>query len=86
MNLFKELGVYHSVLADKDENNDVHKIINQFVEEQKNEFTKSIDFFDKDIETFLGINAPPNNRTDKKPLNIMWHYKNKKIDEGKLMN
>ena len=84
MNLFKELGIYHSILADKDENNKVHEFINQFIEEQKNRFTKSVDFFDKDIETFLGINAPPSTRRDKKPLNMMWHYSKGKISINKI--
>lgn len=84
MNLFKELGIYHSILADKDENNNVHEFINQFIEEQKNEFTKSVDFFNKDIETFLGINAPPSTRRDKKPLNMMWHYSKGKISINKI--
>lgn len=84
MNLFKELGIYHSVLADKDENNNVHKFINQFVENQKNEFTKSIDFFEKDMESFLGINTPPTNRRDKRPLNVMWHYSKGKISGDKI--
>lgn len=84
MNLFKELGIYHSILADKDENNNVHEYINQFIEDQKNGFTKSIDFFDKDIETFLGINAPPSTRRDKKPLNVMWHYYKDKISRDKI--
>ena len=84
MNLFKELGIYHSILADKDENNNVHEFINQFIEEQKNGFTKSVDFFDKDIETFLGINAPPITRRDKRPLNMMWHYSKGKISINKI--
>jgi len=84
MNLFKELGIYHSVLADKDENNDVHQVINEFVESRKNEFTKSIDFFDKDIETFLEINAPPSTRRDKRPLNVMWHYSKGKISQDRI--
>lgn len=84
MNLFKELGIYHSILADKDENNNVHEFINLFVEEQKNEFTKSIDFFDKDIESFLDINAPPSNRRDKRPLNVMWHYSKGEISRDKV--
>lgn len=84
MNLFKELGIYHSVLADKDESTTVHEFINKFVEGQKNGFTKSIDFFDRDIETFLGINAPPSNRKDKRPLNVMWHYFKGKISRDKI--
>jgi hypothetical protein len=84
MNLFKELGIYHSVLADKDENNGVHAIINDFMTTTKNNFTRKIDFFDKDIETFLGITPVSGGRKDKKPLNIMWHYFNNKIDNKKL--
>jgi len=84
MNLFKELGIYHSVLADKDENRDIQEFINQFIEDQKNEFTGSIGFFDKDIETFLDINSPPNTRKDKKPLNLMWHYFKEKISADKI--
>ncbi len=84
MNLFKELGIYHSVLADRDEDRNVHEYINQFIEVQGNDYTRSIDFFDKDIETFLGINSPPSNRRDKKPLNVMWHYFKDKISEDKI--
>jgi len=84
MNLFKELGIYHSVLADRDEDENVHEYINQFIEDQKNDYTRSIDFFDKDIESFLGIGSPPSNRRDKKPLNVMWHYFKGKIGEDKI--
>ena len=31
MNLFKELGILHSIIADKDKNDEVHKIINKFI-------------------------------------------------------
>jgi len=86
MNLFRELGIRHSVLADKDENKDVHEFINQFIKDKKNEYTIGIDFFEKDIETFLGINTPPRNRKDKRPLNVMWHYLNNKISKDKVDN
>jgi len=84
MNLFKELGIYHSILADEDENNHVHEIINQFIKNNKNNYTKGIYFFHRDIEDFLGISHPPPNRRDKRPLNVMWHYKNGKITKDKL--
>jgi len=84
MSLFEKLGIYHSVLADRDENNSVHEIINQFIERRKNPFTKRIYFFEKDIEEFLGIPSPPDNRKDKKPLNVMWHYKNGEISQNKI--
>ena len=84
MNLFKSLGIYHSVLADRDENNNVHEIINQFIESNQNEYTKKIYFFNKNIEDFLGIPIPPPDRRDKRPLNVMWHYKNNKIEKTKI--
>ena len=48
------------------------------------EFTKSVDFFNKDIETFLGIGKPPKGRGDKKPLNVMWHYHKAKIHKDRI--
>jgi len=84
MNLFKALGIRHSVLVDRDENSNVHEIINQFIEENKNEYTIGIYFFNKNIEDFLGIPTPPPSRKDKKPLNVMWHYKNGKIEKTKI--
>ena len=84
MNLFKELGIYHSVLADKDENKNVHEILNQFIKDNENDYTRGIYFFDNKIEDFLGIPTPPANRRDKKPLNVMWHYKNGRISESKI--
>ncbi|MGB9842218.1 MAG: TOPRIM nucleotidyl transferase/hydrolase domain-containing protein [Candidatus Bathyarchaeales archaeon] len=84
MNLFKELGIYHSILLDKDNDAEIQNLINQFIENQKNDFTKKIYFFEKNIETFLGISEPPRKRRDKKPLNVMWHYLKGKITQEKL--
>jgi len=84
MNLFKELGISHSVLLDRDENEHVHQLINQFVESKKNEYTQHIYFFEKDIEAFVGITPPPKNRRDKKPLNLLWHYFQGKIEENRI--
>ena len=84
MNLFNELGVKHSVLADKDEDANIHAYVNAFIEGQRNSFTKQIDFFDSNIEGFLGIPNTPKNRLDKKPLNVMWHYSKNMIPEIKI--
>lgn len=86
MNLFKELGIHHSILADKDKNNGVHEIINEFIMQNKNKYTKNIHFFEEDIEEFLGIQRLSSRRKDKKPLNVMWHYKNDKIQPDKINN
>ena len=84
MNLFAELGIYHSVIFDKDKNASVHGLINQFIETNKNIYTKEIYSFDTDIEDYLSIIKPLGNRNDLKPLNIMWNYNNKKIASNKI--
>jgi len=83
MNLFGELGIYHSVLYDSDSNADIHSLINSFISLKKNKYTKGIYSFASDIEDFLSIQKP-SNRNDLKPLNIMWNYKNNKIDTQKI--
>lgn len=82
MNLFGMLGIEHSVLMDKDNDQDIHKEINDFIESKKNEYTKSIECFDKDIETFLGIEAAT--RRDQKPLNVIYKYNQSEIKQEKL--
>jgi len=82
MNLFNKLGLSHSVLMDADEDRGVHGIINEFINNNKNIFTKEIYAFDKDIEDFLDIPVAP--RPDLKPLNIMYCYNNCIFDSVKL--
>ena len=85
MNLFKELGISHSVLMDTDEIGTAEYILNEFIESKRNGFTKKIAYLlDKDVETFSGINTPQKNSTDKKPLNVMWHYTKGKIAADKI--
>lgn len=82
MNLFNELGIQHSILIDADNNEGVQLLINKFLENQKNPYTKKIDYFNKDVEKFLGIKTP--SRRDKKPLNVLWHCKKNKIPDYKI--
>jgi hypothetical protein len=81
MNLFKYLGINHSVLMDNDDN-DIQEIVNVFIESNKNEFTSKIELFDKDLEAFLGIDTP--RRKDLKPLNIMYQYNEENIPIEKI--
>ena len=88
MNFFKYLGINHSVLYDRDTSdaNDTargHKYINEFIVDSKNEFTKRIGYFDKDIESFLEVNMD-NVRSYNKPLNLMWNYKKGNIAQEKI--
>jgi len=85
MNLFKELGIRHSIIFDGDENKknkDYHIKLKEFLEKNKNDFTVKIDNFQDDLEKFLNI--PEESDNYKKPLSVMWHYQNKKIDDDKV--
>jgi putative ATP-dependent endonuclease of OLD family len=83
MNLFGELGIYHSVIFDKDQNQGIHDLINSFIESKKNSFTKGVYGFEKDIEEFVRITKARSPHL--KPLNIMWNYKNNKINDSKII-
>ena len=88
MNLFKELGIKHSIIFDGDESKrnkkDYHEKIKEHLMKNKNNFTIKIDCFPDNLEKFLDI--PEENDNYKKPLSVMWHYQNKKIDVGKVKN
>jgi predicted ATP-dependent endonuclease of OLD family len=84
MNLFKDLGIAHSILLDKDRDAQVQAFINDFIEAQKNQYTKKIYSFERNIEDFLGIRPPPEDRRDKKPLNVLWHYSKGKIEQRRI--
>jgi predicted ATP-dependent endonuclease of OLD family len=82
MNLFGKLGIKHSVLYDGDNNKGKHKRINNFIQENKNGFTLGLHCFEGEFEDFLEIKKEADRY--KKPLNVMWHYKNNKIKQQKI--
>lgn len=84
MNLFKELGIRHSVLFDEDSNGSIFRLLNDFIRQQKNEYTIKIDSFKDDIESFFGVEPLPRNKKYKKPLYLLWKYRNNEIYEGKI--
>jgi len=84
MNLFGSLGISHSVLYDADSNQDIQALVNEFLESQKNDYTKVIDSFEKDLEDFLGI-PHGDVRPYKKPLHLMWKYTNGDIVDEKIV-
>lgn len=84
MNLLGCLGIDHSVIMDKDQDKDVQKQVNEFIDNKKNTFTKEIHAFEIDFEDFLGIPKPPNNRNDLKPMNVMMRFNNGEITEPKI--
>jgi hypothetical protein len=82
MNLLGKLRIAHAVIMDKDENEDVHQVLNDFIHANKNSYTKDIFTFEKDFETFLEIER--SRRPDLKPLNVLHNYHAKKISETKV--
>ena len=69
---------------DKDEDKDIHMVVNPFINSQSNSFTKGIHGFDVDFEEFLKIEKVPKIRRDLKPLNIMKRYYNQEIEETRI--
>jgi len=90
MNLFGKLGINHAVLFDRDREKNQQQKINKFIDNNKNQFTINTFSFSDEFEDFLGIDKVADKY--EKPLNVMWHYHNKKIKEknikelGKIIN
>lgn len=82
MNLFGMLGIEHSILMDQDNDSDIHKEVNDFIQKNKNVYTKKIVYFDKDIEDFLEIEAPQDKY--QKPLNLIYKYNQGEIAQQKI--
>ncbi|MBU1599484.1 ATP-dependent endonuclease, partial [bacterium] len=64
---------------DGDNDKDVQAIINDFIQANKNGYTREIYSFASDIEEFLGIAKPKKCRNDRKPLNVLSSYNNNLI-------
>ncbi|MDY0132485.1 MAG: AAA family ATPase [Desulforegulaceae bacterium] len=84
MNLFSELGINHSVLYDGDGEKIGQEEVNKYINENKNDFTCAIAFFDVDMESFLGYEAPK--RKDIKPLTALSKLTNDEIPEEKIQD
>lgn len=84
MNLLGCLGIEHSVVMDKDNDKEIQKQVNDFIESKKNIFTKRIHAFDSDFEDYLAIQKPPRNRNDLKPMNVMMRFHDGEIGEDKI--
>lgn len=83
MNLFGAMGIYHSVLFDLDGNkNEKHKKINNLIMGSKNSFTTKIKPLTIDLEAFLGVEKPKDNR--EKPQHLLYYYLTQKLDQKKL--
>jgi hypothetical protein len=84
MSLLSKLGIEHSVLRDKDPNNQLHAEINQLIANSLTQFTVTVEEIDPDLEGFLDLPNP--GRNDRKPQNAIYAYMNGDIDVTKLAN
>ena len=82
MNLFHSLGIKHSVLYDGDNEKDIQKEVNEYINSCRNEYTHNIDCFEKDLETFLGYDTPKS--TYIKPLIALSKLSKDEIDDEKI--
>lgn len=81
--LLNGLGIAHSVLHDKDNDDNEEQVAwNAFLQSKKAERTHQIKYLENDLEGFLGIEKPKNN--GKKPLSILMKYVNGEIDEQRV--
>mgnify|MGYP000876414270 CR=1 FL=1 len=84
MTLLSGMGIPHSVLMDRDDDADVHRIANDFIAAMKTPHTKEIHSFDKDLEAFLGIPSVQRSRRDLKPLNVLSRVRSGAVAGAKL--
>ena len=82
MAIFSGLGIRHSVIMDKDNDADIHSVVNEFITGRQTPFTRGIHCFDRDLEDFLGISQAT--RPDKKPLHVMSCLRGGKIKREKI--
>lgn len=83
MKLLEAYGISHIVICDGDSHRNIHKTINPFITNCRNQFTLSSPyFFEKDLEDFLGYEAPK--RQDIKPITIMQKLEKQEICAQKL--
>lgn len=78
--LLDGLGITHSVLHDKDNDDNEEQVAwNAFLQSKKAGRTRQIKCLENDLEGFLGIDKPT--EKSRKPLSILMKYVNGEIDE-----
>jgi hypothetical protein len=82
MNILGALRIPHSVLCDLDGGTPRSRALQKAIDQARNAFTRIVDYFPNDLETFLGI--PPCGRKDRKPQYMMWQLNAGKIAEERL--
>lgn len=83
MMLLDGLGVSHSVLHDKDNDDNAEQVAwNAFLQSKKAGRTQQIKYLENDLEGFLGIDKPKYD--SKKPLWVLMKYVNGEMDEERV--
>jgi putative ATP-dependent endonuclease of OLD family len=82
MNLLDCFGIPHSILFDDDNDANIHKVTNDFINKNKKSTTRSIYSFKGDLEGFLSVSKPKSQRD--KPLSILKNYSDGKITIQKI--
>lgn len=83
MRLLGALGIYHSVLHDKDAaGNKEHVQWNQLTQDSRNEFTADIKAISPDLEGYLKVEKPKDSH--QKPQELLWKYENNAIGQESL--
>jgi len=84
MNLLHPFKIKHSILFDLDsnKNNNKHNKIKELIENTNNEYTYKIDYFQDDLESFLGIEK--SKKQHRKPQHVLFKIKNNEIQKSAL--
>jgi putative ATP-dependent endonuclease of OLD family len=83
INLLAHLGIEHSVVHDDDGNRKEHADLNHLIQSSRHAtFTRAIESIPNDLENFLGIPSPGDDR--RKPQHVLFLYSEGKIDSGRL--
>ena len=82
MNILGALRISHSVLFDRDGSSPTNLALQRAIESSRNAYTRAIDCFETDLESFLSI--PKNPRPDRKPQHLMWQMQQQKIGKDRL--
>jgi putative ATP-dependent endonuclease of OLD family len=82
MTLLSAFGISHSVIMDRDKDQDIHKIVNDFIDQHRTSYTHAIFAFPFNIETFIGVDAPL--RDDLKAVHLVSCLRQNRIPPEKI--
>jgi len=83
MNILGALRIPHAVLFDLDGSSRKDQALQKAIESSRNSYTRAVDRFDADLESFLNVQNAPKDRY-RKPQHLMWQLLQGKIGEDRL--